>query len=656
MEHMNQTYAEIKEIIKLPRLPLEGSIDITYRCNNNCRHCWICVPDNQVNELSELSLEEIRHVVDEAFAMGCCKWTVSGGEPMIRPDFYEIFDYIFRKSTRCYLYTNGTLITNKIAKFLKNKGMITISLYGADSKTHDHITRRPGSFDQALRGIFFLKAVKTDFTVQIVPMRDNYYQLNDMEHLAKSLSRYYRVQAAWMPLFYSAYKDIERNREISRQRISPEMALELDKPDLFHKSTFDKHYEKFIGTNYKDNRPLASCIELRNNFHINPYGQMSFCSFIVDPKLRCDIRKNSFKKCWEDILPSFADQVTGGEEYKIGCASCKIKDLCRWCPAAAYLENGNYSSKVKYLCDIAEEKQKYKGNYICTHRRCYRIADITIQVDSELPIENDTFHPKFKLFEVEGPGEDNIFIKHFFSFPHLNKKELGNLLYKKTPWAIYRKNYSWIYLSRSSIAGFKRANFAAVFNNNLTIAKIYHAQNKPFLKGNLHSLTMFPTDQILLARILADRKGCYLHSCGVNFNGKGLLFAGHSEAGKSTMANILKGHAEILCDDRIIVREQNNEFRIHGTWSHGDVADISAGSAPLHAILFLEKAGHNRLELISDKKENINLVTNCLIKPLVSADWWGKSLELIGEIIDKIPCYIFKFNKDSIPLDLLNSL
>ena len=104
-------YISKKAVDLLPRLPLEGSIDLTYRCNNNCRHCWLWIPPNAPEAKNELTFDEIKGIVDEARKMGCRDWNISGGEPMLRSDFLEIFDYITSFSKAYSLNTNGTLIT-----------------------------------------------------------------------------------------------------------------------------------------------------------------------------------------------------------------------------------------------------------------------------------------------------------------------------------------------------------------------------------------------------------------------------------------------------------------------------------------------------------------------------------------------------------------
>ncbi|MFC1714685.1 hypothetical protein ACFL6S_13540 [Candidatus Poribacteria bacterium] len=295
-----------------------------------------------------------------------------------------------------------------------------------------------------------------------------------------------------------------------------------------------------------------------------------------------------------------------------------------------------------------------EGEWRKNHRRYFQIAGITIQVDSDLPITDTTFRSKFKVFEVDGKGEDTITIRHHFSIPDLGDRDLGKEVYRKLPWAIYRKEDSWIYLGISSETSHIWGT--AILNYDHTKSEIYSSGEEYFLRGDLHSLTCFPTDQILLARILADREGYYLHSGGVILDDKGFVFVGHSDAGKSTMVTMLKDEAEILCDDRIIVRRWPEGFRAHGTWSHGDIPDVSANSAPLRAIMFLEQAQDNRLLPLNDQKEIMRRVLACLIKPLVTTDWWEKTLDLVEKMIQEVPFYIVQFDKSGRVLDLLKNL
>ena len=258
---------------------------------------------------------------------------------------------------------------------------------------------------------------------------------------------------------------------------------------------------------------------------------------------------------------------------------------------------------------------------------------------------------------MTGPGADTVYISHHFSLPNLEGKGLGDKIYSKAPWSIYKKGDSWIYLGISPTTGEKDLHRIAVFNRDHTRGQIYHKDEDSFKNGNLTSLTLFATDQILVARLLADREGCFLHSCGVIYNGKGLLFVGHSEAGKSTTSRMLMEHGgEILCDDRNIIRQEKEGFRLYGSWSHGDVPEISANSAPLHAIFVLEQSKENKITLIEDKSAIIKKFIACLIKPLETADWWHKELKVLEEIVQKVPVYRMQFDKSGMIVDQLKAV
>ncbi len=113
---------------------------------------------------------------------------------------------------------------------------------------------------------------------------------------------------------------------------------------------------------------------------------------------------------------------------------------------------------------------------------------------------------------------------------------------------------------------------------------------------------------------------------------------------------------EILCDDRNIVRVVNKSFRLYGTWSHGDVPDISSQSAPLKGIFFLEKADINQIEHILDTTLAFKKLLACLIRPLTTSDWWEKSLDTVSLISKNIPCWQLKFDKSGNIFDTIKQL
>ena len=647
---MHKKYGSTKKFDFKPRLPLKGSIDLTYRCNNRCRHCWLWSDNGE----KELTTEEIIRLINDARALGCREWAISGGEPMLRPDFPEIFDYITSHAKTYSLNTNGTLITEEIAELMTRKGSKMVSLYGATPEVHDHVTRNPGSFEATMRGFSLLKKAGAGFTVQLIPMVDNYHQKDEMIALAKSVSPNWRIGVIW--LYLSAYASPERNIEINAQRLPPRNIIEFDSPDLSSLSadTTVAHPQCPPGS---DNL-FDSCIDSRREFHVDPYGMMSFCSFIKDPDMRYNLRKGSFVDAWERFIPSLTGKVRGGEEYLKNCGSCEYIRDCRWCPVYGYLEHGRYSAPVEYLCEVAKENKSCKMKLQQDNRRFFRIGGITIQVDSDISYSDTTFHPKFEKFRVDGPGEDMVTIRHHFSLPDLPEDKRGVEMYRKSPWAIYKKGRSWVYTGIPTDGTVSPIHRVAVFSEDHSAGRIYNdpAREDNFRKGDIHSLTMFPTDQILISRLLADRNGFFLHSCGAVIDGKGFVFVGHSEAGKSTTARMIAPYAEILCDDRNIVRRYEDGWKVYGTWSHGDVPDVSSNDAPLYAILFIEKADINRIIRIDDRSEIRKRLLACVIRPFVTNDWWEKTLDEVERMAKEVPCYVMKFDKSGAIIEELKHL
>lgn len=653
-----------------PRLPLQGSIDLTYRCNNDCRHCWLRLPANDGARHDELSANEWREIVDQARRLGTRRWVISGGEPLLRPDFSEIFEYTTHRSLGYSLNTNGTLITRALAKLLKREGMKMVAVYGATADVYERATGNPGSFEALIAGLSYLREVGAGFVVQLIPMRENWSQWGAMVDFARSWSNQYRVGAAW--LFKSACGDLARNESIARQRLNPESVVALDTSINFDEDA-RKGGRLASTVQARDDRVLADCIARHHEFHIDPYGGMSFCPFIKDPDLRMSLRSltgsipsespasgendraaaisaDAVRYVWEDFIPSLGDRVRGGPEYFEGCASCELRGDCRWCDAYGYLEHRRHGAKVEYLCEVAAENRKFREAWMSEHCRYFEIAGITVRVESDLPFTDTTFADKFARFASEGPGDDTVAIRHHFGIPELSH-DTGEEVYRKPPWAIYHKGTSWIYECIPPDEDDPSLYQVAVFREDHSKGEIYNGEGRDqwWREGHLGALTMFPTDQILVARLLADRSGCFLHSGGVLIDGQGLLFVGHSEAGKSTTMQLVRrelgDRAEILCDDRNIVRRWPDGFRVHGTWSHGDVPDVSSASGPLRAILFLKQDASNEIVPCTDHRMIYRELLATLIRPLATADWWQREMDLVQQLVEEVPCYWMLFDK-----------
>jgi hypothetical protein len=166
----------------------------------------------------------------------------------------------------------------------------------------------------------------------------------------------------------------------------------------------------------------------------------------------------------------------------------------------------------------------------------FKIGGITLSIQSDLPLKEGTFASKFELFRCHNSGGDRATIHHHCGFPRI--RNWGEEVYQRAPWIIYKRPSHYIY--QMFVDGINESPLIAIFSKDHSEGHIYKGENyvKAFRKGNLTSLLCFPTDQILFARLLADRGGIILHGSGIILKEKGYLFVGHSDAGKTTLVKI----------------------------------------------------------------------------------------------------------------------
>ena len=431
---------------------------------------------------------------------------------MLRQDFQDIFSYIIKNTATYSINTNGTLINPSIAALMKNKGAKMIAIYGATKEVHDKITNCPGSFEAALRGMAYLKEAGANFAVQLVPMKANYVQLSDMMRLAESISPYWRIGASW--LFLSSSGNRNRNNEIRAQRLSPRQAANLD-----------TSYEYCAD---HDSPPAAAdslalfepCILNRRAFHIDPYGNMTFCSFIKDPSLLYDLRKGTFKECWEVFLPSLL-KTFRTRTYNLGkCFSCEVRRSCQWCPAYAYLEHRDYTAKISYLCNIANIFAAKKHLREQRHINDIYVADLRFRICSDIPINNNL---QSSRISDNPPDPPTVKLWHYHSLKGLKLSLLSKPIYRRNYWSVFTKGRSWIYIG-SKFGGKELPEIVAVFNYEHTRGKIYN--NKEFDPNAMNTITMSSLDRSLLSWIIGFRSGCIFRASSFILDNKGIGLLG----------------------------------------------------------------------------------------------------------------------------------
>ncbi len=173
--------------------PLVSHLDVelTERCNNNCLHCCIALPaDDLVAKKRELSTGTVRDILTEAVSLGCLSVRFTGGEPLLREDFEELYLHARKTGLKVILFTNATLVTPAFAALLSRippLEEIEISVYGMHKNSYEAVTRTPGSFEASWRGIHLLLERKVPFVVKSALLPQNREDVEEFEAWAATV-------------------------------------------------------------------------------------------------------------------------------------------------------------------------------------------------------------------------------------------------------------------------------------------------------------------------------------------------------------------------------------------------------------------------------------------------------------------------------------
>jgi len=333
------------------RIPIEGSIEVTARCNLRCVHCYINLPLNdRAAQEKELTYKEFCNIIDQIVDEGCLWLLLTGGEPFIRPDFLDIYTYAKKKGLLITLFTNGTTITPRIADYLVEwvPFSIEITLYGRTEETYERVTGIPGSYERCIRGIDLLLERKLPMKLKTMVMTLNKHEVWDIKVYAESLGLDFRFD----PVLNLR---IDGDHKPADFRISPEEIIELDLADENRMRDWLEFCEKFQGPPTCPEY-LYECGAGLSTFNIDSYGQLSVCIMSRFPSF--DLLQGDFRKGWYDFIPNVLTQKWLRE---VPCKSCELISLCGQCPGWAQVEHGDQEKPVEYLCRIAHARAEAFG-------------------------------------------------------------------------------------------------------------------------------------------------------------------------------------------------------------------------------------------------------------------------------------------------------
>jgi radical SAM protein with 4Fe4S-binding SPASM domain len=353
--------ASLHQRVQFERIPTEAIIEVTHRCPLECSHCYNNLPlaDGEARR-SELTYEEHCRILDELAEAGTLWLLFTGGEIFARRDFLDIYTYAKKKGFLITLYTNGTLINERIADYLCEwrPFSIEITLYGRTKETYERLTNIPGSYERCLRGIELLKERGLPLKLKTVAVTVNKHEVLEMKRFAEEELG---VEFKYDSLINAR---IDCSDSPLAVRLKAEEVVELDLADAervneWHKLAAD------LQNPVMWNDDVYHCGGGLSSFAVDPLGRMSIC--VLSRSEVYDLRRGSVVEGWEKFLSSVRfKKITRPTK----CRTCQLRASCGMCPANGELENGDAESPVAFLCEVTHLRAHALGLPVPAHGDC----------------------------------------------------------------------------------------------------------------------------------------------------------------------------------------------------------------------------------------------------------------------------------------------
>jgi len=345
--------------LKGKRSLISFCLELTARCNLNCTHCYINLPAGDREARSEeLTREEINRIVDEAVSLGALWCLISGGEPLLRGDFSDIYLDLKKKGLLVSVFTNAVLINQDHIELFRRYPPrdIEVSVYGVTAETYERVTRKRGSFDAFIRGLDLLLENRIKVRFKAMALRSNVHEIPRIADFCREKTKDFFRFDPFLHLRYDG--DQIRNEEIKSERLTPAEVVDLERSDPERLQALSDECEKIVdpaGSGELCNH-LFHCGAGRNSFTLSWNGGLHLCSSLRHPDCIYDLRRGNLRQAWEEFIPGVLNMRSGKKVFLETCRGCPLINICMWCPATAHLETGEMDVPVDYFCDMAHTR------------------------------------------------------------------------------------------------------------------------------------------------------------------------------------------------------------------------------------------------------------------------------------------------------------
>jgi radical SAM protein with 4Fe4S-binding SPASM domain len=334
-------------------LPLSVHLDVTYRCNERCIHCYLDHDDH-----GEMTTPEIFDVLQQLADAGVFFLSLSGGEVFMRRDFLAIVERARQLLFSVKIKTNGVMIREEDAARLLALGVdqIQISLYSHRPEVHDAITKLPGSFEKTMRAIRFLKSQGLTVIIANVLMTGNFSDQPEVMRLASELGAVYTLDPTITP------KMDGDNSPVALRIPGSELR------QIFHNEKLVGNVEEFCspppppGNDIMEGFP---CSAGHTACYISPYGDVFPC--VQFPLPSGNVRNRKFLEIWRNSPQLNEVRSIRAKDLPI-CSTCAHVGTCSRCPGQAFME-GNMRGPSSADCEKSFQKTGIPSAAMCLPAR-----------------------------------------------------------------------------------------------------------------------------------------------------------------------------------------------------------------------------------------------------------------------------------------------
>lgn len=332
---MNALIAEMTAKALKLSIPLSVQLDLTYRCNERCVHCYLDHDDH-----GEMTTAEIKDLLDQMADAGVFYLTISGGEILMRRDFFEILEYARLRTFCIKLKTNGILIRQKEADRIKALGVdsVQISIYSHLPEVHDAITKLPGSLEDSIEAVRRLRAHGIHVIMANVLMVQNAADYAGVRALAAELDAQFIMDPTITPM-------MDGDRGILKLNVDEDALREV-----FRNEALVGNVEEFCAPPQgpdEDALDMLPCSAGHTACYVSPYGDVYPC--VQFPLPSGNVRRTKFADIWRDS-PQLKEVRSITLRDMPSCSQCTHGGTCTRCPGLAYLE-GNMRGPSSQDCE-----------------------------------------------------------------------------------------------------------------------------------------------------------------------------------------------------------------------------------------------------------------------------------------------------------------